>query len=130
MHGRKAGAGPWSNTRNRFGASALAGSLLCFGMLACSSSTGEADKPPSQQCKDYESAYCDKLVECAASTDRSDDRDACEFSFRVYLPCEGVQSVVRDAHACIDAVDAIDCPLVPTGISPTTPEQCMSLFAE
>jgi len=96
--------------------------------LGCSSQPGESDKPPSDQCQDYESAYCAKAVDCAASTDRADFGETCDFSFRVYLPCKEVTFVATGTQPCLDAIDAIQCSSVPASSFPTTPIACQELF--
>jgi hypothetical protein len=95
-------------------------------MPGCSSDA-ESSKPASQQCQDFESSYCSKVVECAQSTDRSDFKELCDFSWRVYLPCDNVDSAVS-VQDCLDAVDAIQCSAVQPGSFPPYPEQCGGIF--
>jgi hypothetical protein len=97
--------------------------------LGCSSSgPSESDKAPSDQCQDYETAYCAKAVDCAASTDRADFGETCDFSFRVYLPCSSVTFVATDSQPCLNALGAISCSTVEPGSFPTTPYACQMLF--
>ena len=105
------------------------GLLMLLGALGCSSSGhSESEKSPSDQCQDYEAAYCAKAVGCAASTDRADFGETCDFSFRVYLPCSSVSFVATDAQSCLDALDAIPCSSVKPGSFPSTPSACQKLF--
>jgi hypothetical protein len=101
--------------------------LVCA--LGCSSSgPAESHKPPSAQCQDYEAAYCAKAVACAASTDRADFGETCDFSFRVYLPCSSVTFVETDSQPCLNELDAISCSTVKPGSFPTMPYACQMLF--
>jgi hypothetical protein len=67
---------------------------VCLLLLLGCSSNDESSKPAKEQCQDFESSYCSKVVECAQSTDRGDFKELCDFSWRVYLPCDNVDSAV------------------------------------
>ena len=117
--------------RERFKAAAFAPlacalSLCAFGCT--SDGPLESDKPPSEQCQDFEDAYCAKAVECAASTDRADFGETCAFSFRVYLPCAQVTFVAAETQPCLDALHAIQCSAVEAGSFPTSPAACQRLY--
>jgi len=83
--------------------------VCCFLALGCSSGAAESAKPASSQCQDFETKYCEKIVDCAASTDRADDEDSCQFEFRVYLQCDQIHSATRDSQPCLDSIDAVQC---------------------
>ena len=114
-----------------FGKSAareLAAAAVCAALvLGCSSSNDEASKPASQQCQDFESSYCQKAVECAQSTDRSDFQELCDFSWRVYLQCDHVTSATS-VQECLNAIGAIQCSAVQPGSFPVSPAECRGLF--
>ena len=93
--------------------------------FGCSSSDAE---PPSSVCERFVSSYCAKAVSCAQETDRSDFSELCDFSFRVYLPCEQVTRVWRDSQPCESALAAIRCTDVEPGSFPQSPEACQGLF--
>ena len=112
---------------------------VAFALLACAltlyaagctaaDGTPESEKPPSEQCQDFEDAYCAKAVECAASTDRADFGETCAFSFRVYLPCAQVTFVAAKTQPCLDALHAIQCSTVQAGSFPSTPAACQRLY--
>ena len=115
--------------RGWFGSSwALAGALValpCGATLGCASSDAAT---PSEVCERFVASYCDKAVSCARATDRSDFAELCEFSFRVYLPCEQVTDVWRDSQPCQDQLAAIRCADVEPGSFPATPADCTGLF--
>ena len=104
------------------------GVFVCLCALGCSSQPPESDKAPSEQCRDYVTAYCGKTADCAASTDRADLGETCDFTFQVYLPCKDVNFVAADTQPCLDAIDAIQCSSVKAGSFPTMPIACQMLF--
>jgi len=95
------------------------------GVLACSSSDAPA---PSEVCEQFESSYCGKAVACARETDRTDFSELCDFSFRVYLPCEKVTRVWGNAQTCQEQLAAIRCSDVEPGSFPESPAACQGLF--
>jgi hypothetical protein len=95
-------------------------------VLGCSSSD-ESSKPATDQCQDFESSYCSKVVECAQSTDRSDFKELCDFSWRVYLQCDSVISAVS-VQPCLDAIGEIQCEAVEPGSFPPYPSECRGIF--
>jgi hypothetical protein len=105
----------------------LAGAVVCAALMLSCSSDAESSKPASQQCQDFESSYCSKVVECAQSTDRSDFKELCDFSWRVYLACDSVGSAMS-VQDCLDALDAIQCGSVQPGSFPAYPNQCKGIF--
>jgi len=131
-----AGMGFAFTARERFTAAAFAPLACALLLCAAGCTTGdgpgspESDKPASEQCQDFEDAYCAKAVECAASTDRADFGETCAFSFRVYLPCATVTFVAAGAgtQPCLDALHAIQCSTVQAGSFPSTPAACQRLY--
>src|SRR6478609_4775257 len=110
----------WSRTR------ALVCTLLgACSALGCASSDEAA---PSEVCERYVASFCDKAVSCARETDRGDFSELCDFAFRVYLPCEQVTRLWRDAQACQNQISAIRCEEVEPGTIPPTPSDCQGLF--
>ena len=100
--------------------------VLCsLGAASCASSDPEQ---PSTVCDGFVTRYCEKAVSCAQETDRTDLWDLCDFSLQVYLPCERVKQVLRDAGQCESEVAAIRCTDVPAGSFPVSPESCQGLF--
>ena len=99
----------------------------CSATLGCASSD---DATPSETCERFVSSYCDKAASCALETDRSDFSELCEFSFRVYLPCEQVTNVWRDAQPCQNQLAAIRCSNVEPGSFPAMPADCRDLFGK
>jgi hypothetical protein len=97
-------------------------------VLGCSSSD-ESSKPATEQCQDFESSYCAKSVECAQSTDKSDFKELCDFSWRVYLQCDNVDAATS-VQPCLDALGAIDCGAVEPGSFPDYPDQCRGIFKQ
>ena len=100
-------------------------SAICSAALGCNSSD---DSSPSEICEQFVSNYCGKAVSCAQETDRGDFAELCDFSFRVYLPCEQVTNVWRDSQSCQDQIAAIRCSDVEPGSFPKTPVDCQGLF--
>lgn len=96
-----------------------------LGSFACSSSDSQS---PAEVCEQYVSSYCAKAVECALETDRADFSELCDFSFRVYLPCQQVTRVWRDAQQCQDQIAGIGCAAVAPGSFPPNPDACKGLF--
>jgi hypothetical protein len=93
--------------------------------LACSAS----DEPkPAEVCQQFVSSFCAKAVSCARETDRGDFSELCDFSFRVYLPCEQVTRVWGNAQTCQDQIAAIRCTDVVPGSFPQSPSACQGLF--
>jgi hypothetical protein len=95
------------------------------GTLGCSSSD---EATPSEVCQQFVTSYCDKAVSCAQETDRGDFAELCDFSFRVYLPCDEVTNVWRDAGPCQSQIAAIRCSDVKPGSFPESPSACQGLF--
>lgn len=93
--------------------------------MGCSS---DDDPTPPELCERFTSSYCAKAVSCAQETDRADFGELCDFSFRVYLPCEQVTKVWRDSQPCQDQIAAIRCSDVEPGSFPKTPDTCQALF--
>jgi hypothetical protein len=105
----------------------LASGLVCLLLLLGCSSNDESSKPAKEQCQDFESSYCSKVVECAQSTDRGDFKELCDFSWQVYLPCDNVDSAVS-VQPCLDAIDEIQCGAVEPGSFPPYPGLCTGIF--
>jgi hypothetical protein len=97
------------------------------GTWGCSSSDAESSKAASVQCSDFEARYCAKVMECAQATDRSDFEETCEFSWRVYLPCDDV-AYAANVQDCLSGIDATACSSVEPGQFPSLPAECKSAF--
>jgi hypothetical protein len=100
---------------------------LGTGLSLCACSASDSKSPP-EVCEDYVSAYCAKAVECAQETDRADFAELCDFSLRVYLPCQQVTRVWKDAQPCQDQIAGIGCASVTPGSFPPNPDACKGLF--
>jgi len=102
----------------------LCGSAIAS--LGCSS----ADPPtPREQCLDYQRAVCDKANECAEPSERADLSEACDFVWQVYSFCDRVRVVLPQYGACLQAIHAVPCSLVPSGSLPDSPHECQGVFA-
>lgn len=100
----------------------MLGAVSCWCALGCATGdAGEASKSPPAQCQDYENSYCSAFAACALSTDRVDDRESCDFSFRVYFPCESVTFVAGNTQTCLDTLGSLSCT---PGSAPATPAEC------
>ena len=109
-------AGEWLAVR------VIVGTVSCWCALGCASGDNdEASKSPPAQCQDYENGYCAAFAACALSTDRVDYRESCDFSFRVYFPCEKVTFVAGDTQTCLDTLGSLGCT---PGSAPATPTAC------
>jgi hypothetical protein len=97
----------------------------CSGAFGCASSDEEL---PTATCERFVSSYCAKAVSCARETDRTDFSELCEFSFRVYLPCEQVTRVWGNAQTCQEQITGIRCADVAPGSFPQSPNACQGLF--
>jgi hypothetical protein len=113
----------------RYRGSALA--ILTVGLAAaCGSGDAEDSKPPVEQCRDFIDAFCDKVAECAPSTDRWRNHKDCEFSWEVSsFACDDVVGIQGSVSECLDALDSIACDVVEkSGIK--TPDSCKVFVVE
>jgi len=122
---QNAGVGVGSRAGGWLFARALVYSVSFSCALSCATTDDESGKAPLDQCHDFEAGYCSKYAGCALSTDRAEARESCDFSYRVYLPCDRVTYVRGDTQACLDAIDALSCD---ASSFQTTPLACQMLF--
>jgi hypothetical protein len=122
---QNAGVGGGSRAGGWLFARALACCVSFSCALSCATTDDESGKVPREQCQDFEAGYCAKYAACALSTDRAEARESCDFSYRVYFPCDRVSSVPGTTQACLDAIDALSCD---ASSFQTTPFACQMLF--
>ena len=89
-----------------------------------------ASDPPTvaELCQNYQDAYCAKSLECAASSDRADLAEACDFLWQVYSVCDRVANVTPRYSLCIEAIHGISCTNVESGSVPEFPNDCQGIF--
>ena len=109
MGRQNAGVGVGSRAGGWFFARALVCCVSFWCALSCATTDDESGKVPVDQCQDFEAGYCAKYAACALSTDRAEARESCDFSYRVYFPCDRVTYVHGDTQACLDAIDSLGC---------------------
>jgi hypothetical protein len=99
---------------------------IAAGLIGCS---GDDPPTPREQCLEYQTAFCDKANECAEPSERADLSEACDFLWQVYSSCDRVRFVLPNYDACLQAIHAVPCALVPSGSLPDAPDQCRGVFA-
>jgi hypothetical protein len=117
----------WSRAKVKEGA--FWTGLWPYGLAACLIGCSSAGPTPREQCFDYQSAFCEKAIECAQPSERADLSESCEFAWQVYSFCDRVRAVLPQYDACMKAIHAVPCSLVPSGSLPDAPDECRSVFA-
>ena len=103
----------------------LLGGVLAPALVACSNDDGGS---PGERCLDFQNAYCEKAVACAAPSDKADFAETCAFTWQVYSQCDRVLAVTELYPFCMRAIRRLDCADVSEGSFPEVPSDCRDIF--